>query len=64
MEKILMMKLVCSYVRGGVDVSYEKALLKEHHAGWVCNKTYDFIEEFQEKFNDEISSRRYFEALF
>ena len=45
-----------SYVRGGVDVLYEKLIEGVSSPDEYVTRLYDFIEEFQEKFNDEISS--------
>jgi hypothetical protein len=46
-----------SYVRGGVDVLYEKLIEGGSPSDSVdyATRLYDFIEEFQEKFNDEMS---------
>jgi len=43
-----------SYVRGGVDVLYEKLIEGATNPGEYIVKLYDFIEEFQERFNSEI----------
>ena len=43
-----------SYVRGGVDVLYEKLIEGVSSPDEYVTRLYDFIEEFQEKFNDEI----------
>lgn len=44
------------YVRGGVDVLYEKLIEGASSPDEYVTKLYDFIDEFQEKFNDEITS--------
>ncbi len=44
-----------SYVRGGVDVLYEKLIENSETPDDYINHLYDFIDEFQEKFNSEIS---------
>lgn len=43
-----------SYVRGGVDVLYEKLIEGASSSDDYVNRLYDFIEEFHEKFNDEM----------
>lgn len=45
-----------SYVRGGVDVLYEKLIEGVSSPDEYVMRLYDFVEEFQEKFNDDISS--------
>lgn len=45
-----------SYVRGGVDVLYEKLIEGVSSPDEYVMRLYDFVEEFQEKFNEEISS--------
>lgn len=44
-----------SYVRGGVDVLYEKLIEGVSSSDEYVMRLYDFVEEFQEKFNDEMS---------
>ena len=44
-----------SYVLGGVEVLYEK-LIQGTEPGEYLNRLYDFIEEFHERFNEEISN--------
>jgi len=44
-----------SYVRGGVDVLYEKLVEGASEPGDYIDKLFEFIEEFQERFNSEIS---------
>lgn len=45
-------KLYESYVRGGVDVLYEKII--EGPSEYI-NNLYDFLEEFDERFNQSVS---------
>jgi hypothetical protein len=45
-----------SYVRGGVDVLYEKLIEGVSSPDEYVMRLYDFVEEFQEKFNEEMSS--------
>ena len=45
-----------SYVRGGVDVLYEKLIEGASEPDDYINKLYEFVEEFQDRFNSEISS--------
>ena len=44
------------YVRGGVDVLYEKLIEGVSSPDEYVMRLYDFVEEFQEKFNEEMSS--------
>lgn len=44
------------YVRGGVDVLYEKLIDGAVNSEDYINKLFEFIEEFQERFNYEISN--------
>lgn len=44
-----------SYVRGGVDVLYEKLIEGVTDPGEYVKRLFDFVDEFQEKFNEEIS---------
>lgn len=44
-----------SYVRGGVDVLYEKLIEGVSSPDEYITRLYDFIEEFQERFNDKIT---------
>lgn len=46
------------YVRGGVDVLYEKLIEGAADPEEYINKLYDFISDFQEKFNSEISKEK------
>ena len=48
-----------SYVRGGVDVLYEKLIEGVTSPDEYVTRLYDFVEEFQEKFNDEISAESF-----
>lgn len=43
-----------SYVRGGVDVLYEKLIEGSNDSGDYINRLYEFIEEFNDRFNSEI----------
>lgn len=47
-------ELFDSYVRGGVDVLYEKLIEGASNTDDYINNLYDFIEEFNQKFNEEI----------
>ena len=44
-----------SYVRGGVDVLYEKLIEGAASTDDYINKLYEFVEEFQERFNSDVS---------
>ena len=52
-----------SYVRGGVDVLYEKVIDGANSADDYINNLYEFIEEFQDRFNAELSSDLFVELL-
>ena len=45
-----------SYVRGGVDVLYEKLIEGATDPEEYINRLYDFVEEFQDRFNSEVSN--------
>lgn len=45
-----------SYVRGGVDVLYEKLIEGAVEPEDYINNLYDFIEDFQDRFHSEISA--------
>lgn len=45
-----------SYVRGGIDVLYEKLIEGSNEPEIYINKLYDFIEEFDDRFNSEVKS--------
>jgi hypothetical protein len=45
-----------SYVRGGVDVLYEKLIEGVSSPDDFVTRLYDFIDEFQEKFNKGVTS--------
>ena len=45
-----------SYVRGGVDVLYEKLIEGANNPTEYVTRLYEFIEEFQERFNSSIRS--------
>lgn len=44
-----------SYVRGGIDVLYEKLIEGSNDPGDYINRLYEFIEEFNDRFNSEIN---------
>jgi len=44
-----------SYVRGGVEVLNEKLLLNANNAEDYFNNLYDFMEEFDERYNEKIT---------
>ena len=44
-----------SYVRGGIDVLYEKLIEGANSPNDFVNRLFDFIEEFNERFNEDIS---------
>ena len=48
-----------SYVRGGIDVLYEKLIEGANSPEDYVNRLYDFIEEFNEKFNEDISDEEF-----
>lgn len=50
-----------SYVRGGVDLLYEKLIEGASSPEDYVNNFYDFIEEFKDKFNENISSENILE---
>lgn len=45
-----------SYVRGGVDVLYEKLIEGANSPNDYVTKLYEFLDEFQERFNSSINS--------
>lgn len=45
-----------SYVRGGIDVLYEKLIDGASSPDDYVTRLYEFIEEFQDRFNGEIDS--------
>ena len=45
-----------SYLRGGVDVLYEKLIEGATDPEEYINRLYDFVEEFQDRFNSEVSN--------
>ncbi len=45
-----------SYVRGGIDVLYEKLVEGDSTPEAFANRHYEFIDEFNDRFNSEISS--------
>ena len=44
------------YVRGGIDVLYEKIIEEASSPADYINRLYDFVDEFNGRFNDEITS--------
>ena len=44
-----------AYVRGGVDVLYEKLIEGVTDTDDYVNRLYDFLDEFNERFNEEVS---------
>lgn len=50
------LKLFDQYVLGGVDVLYEKLLDGATDSNEVLNRLYDFTEEFQDRFNADITT--------
>lgn len=44
-----------SYVRGGIDVLYEKLVEGENTPEAFANRLYEFVEEFNDRFNSEIN---------
>lgn len=45
-----------SYVRGGIDVLYEKLVEGDSTPEAFASRLYEFIDEFNDRFNSEISS--------
>lgn len=45
-----------SYVRGGIDVLYEKLIEGTNNPNDFVKKLYDFLDEFKERFNSSVSS--------
>ena len=43
------------YVLGGVDVLYEKLIEGGGEPSAYVNRLYDFLEEFNDRFNSEVS---------
>ena len=48
-----------SYVRGGIDVLYEKLIEGTNSPDDFVNRLFDFIEEFNERFNEDISDEEF-----
>ena len=44
------------YVRGGVDVLYEKLIEGATDPEDYINNLFEFVEEFQDRFNSEVSN--------
>ena len=51
-----------SYVRGGVDVLYEKITEHATTPDEYVNNLYDFLEEFEERFNQDIDVEKVLNA--
>ncbi len=51
---IMPKKATASYVRGGIDVLYEKLVEGESTPEAFANRLYDFVDEFNDRFNSEI----------
>ena len=49
-------ELFDSYVRGGVDVLYEKLIEGAESPNDYMTRLYEFLEEFGERFNSSVSS--------
>lgn len=45
-----------AYVRGGVDVLYEKLIEGANEPEDYVNKLYEFVDEFNERFNSEVDT--------
>lgn len=45
-----------TYVLGGVEILYDKLIKGAANSSEYINRLYDFIEEFHERFNSEISN--------
>ena len=50
------LELFDAYVLGGVEVLYEKLITGASGPSDYMDKLYDFVEEFHERFNEDISS--------
>lgn len=50
-----------SYVRGGVEVIYEKLMAEVNTSDEYINKLYDFLEEFDERYNQTIDKEQVLE---
>ena len=50
-------QLFDSYVLGGIDVLYEKLVDGSTDPAEYINRMYDFVEEFNERFNEGINSK-------
>ena len=50
-------QLFDSYVLGGIDVLYEKLVDGSTDPAEYINRMYDFVEEFNERFNEGIASK-------
>lgn len=50
------MELFDSYVRGGIDVLYEKLIENATSPDEYINNLYEFVNEFEERFNQDIDA--------
>jgi len=55
------LKLFDTYVLGGVEVLYEKLIEGSTDPSEYINRMYDFVEEFNERFNEGIDSKHLME---
>lgn len=53
-----------SYVRGGIDVLYEKLIEGATEPEDYINNLFDFVEEFQDRFNSEVSKDAILQLCF
>ena len=51
------LQLFDAYVLGGVEVLYEKLIEGSTDPSEYINRMYDFVEEFNERFNDGVTSK-------
>jgi len=54
-------KVFESYVRGGVDVLFEKLIENDNSSDDYIRNIYDFCEEFHERYNERVSDDRILE---
>ena len=52
-----------SYVRGGVDVLYEKLIIGSNNPEDYIINLYNFLEEFNERFNSSVKSEDFLSLL-
>lgn len=50
-------ELFDSYVRGGIDVLYEKLIEGDKNPESYINRLFEFLTEFKERFNENITSQ-------